>query len=250
MYNFVFGFGLLATIGLAGSAITYIYQIASTKKSDSERIKNEKAKWIIDNMKSYIQLADQDSDICKSLKLILKSTGVFGQNDAERILYGIVLYFGQYLEFLKKPGLYYFDDLTLEYFLNSLNNLILESYEEFMGDPVEELTALKGRRFRQLVNDPTFHGYSVKLMTWLNLPGNGRRMHLNHLVHYYVLIIGVNKTLLDTYTDSKKLEIDMEGLIDEKIRQEIADHIKKICKDEFENESYFTLFNSKNRLNI
>ena len=249
LYNFVFGDGLLPTFGLAGSIVTFAYQIASSRKSDSEHIATEKAKWITENMRNYVQVTDQDADIYRKLKNKVKTKSQFNKSDADDILYGMILYYQAHWEFLKKPGLYYFDDYTLETFLTALGVRILETFQQIIGDRSDELSVLGTKRFSQLLQDQKFIGYRGKLLLWLNTNENAKTLYLNHLTHYHTLLVGINKALLDTYSNTRKLRKDLERGISE-YREDLNSAIKNLCRTEFEDESYFSLFNAKNKLNL
>jgi hypothetical protein len=241
LYNFTFGSGLIATFGLAGSIIAYAYQIASSRKSDLDRVSNEKAKWITDNMRSYIMLIDEDASIFKPLKKKDLASPAFTAMEARDILYGISLYYANYTEFLKKPGLYYFDDYVLESFLSELGIVILNTFKEVINDEYEELIVFKGKRLSQLAGHKKFNRYRDKTLAWLNTPGNAQKLYRNHLVHYHVLLLGINKSVLSTYSDKEKLKEDLERNFREH-ESYLRQGVKELCEELFNNEKYFEIY--------
>lgn len=258
MYNFVFGNGLIAMFGLVGSVAAYLYQLASARKSESERIASEKTKWITENMRNYIMLTDEDADIFKKLekkvneKKALKKINeapTFSDDEATSILYGMILYCRDYDAFIKEPGVYYFDDYTLEYFLSKLGITIFATFKAAINDEDEELLEFKDKRLSKIKHDATFIKYRGNLKSWLAIDGNARKLYLNHLMHNHVLLLGINKALLITYSDKKKLKQDLEKMV-EKYRDDLNSGIKSFCKDEFNDESYYTLFNKADKLDL
>ena len=68
-------------------------------------------------------------------------------------------------------------------------------------------------------------------------------------MHYHVLLVGINKALLDTYTDTNKLKNDLETTVAE-YKTDLESAIKSLCRTQFNDESYFKLFNAKSKLNM
>lgn len=212
--------GFPITIGLIIAAITTVYQALSTRNADRNRQFQDKAKWIIDNSKCYLDLSRWSKEICSCFE---------GEGDEVRpkfnkykenhLLYCISGFYNSYKTFKDKPGFYYFDDVYSEDFLNRIEyDKIITLYKE-----INNLVRLKQfleSEEKDLECDAKFEYYVGKMKSCLteraaNKPeSKAKVLYYSHLVYGSVLDACVNDGAIVTYSSPAKVEKSMRYAVD------------------------------------
>ncbi|MFZ0326121.1 MAG: hypothetical protein WBP64_01745 [Nitrososphaeraceae archaeon] len=130
--NFIFGKGLVFTIGIIASIVPIIYQLASEETNERNTRLQNKAKWMIDNLQSFIDLWTDSKSIYSKFEDQKTKQFVYRKVDPNEILYDIIYFYKDFLVFKKKTGFYYFDDLLAEYFLAYLEDIIFDQFDKIM----------------------------------------------------------------------------------------------------------------------
>jgi hypothetical protein len=133
--TFAFKDGLPITIGLFISALTTVYQFATTRNQDRNRLSENEAKWMLDNGKYYFTIHNCAAFITNSFF----SGEDYTNFDKNRILYGMIKFYAANTIYEDKVNMFYFDNVLAETFLTKLYGRILyHRYEQFMNDKNEK----------------------------------------------------------------------------------------------------------------
>jgi hypothetical protein len=133
--TFAFKDGLPITIGLFISALTTVYQFATTRNQDRNRLSENEAKWMLDNGKYYFTIHNCAAFITNSFF----SGEDYTNFDKNRIPYGMIKFYAANTIYEDKVNMFYFDNVLAETFLTKLYSRILyHRYERFMNDKNEK----------------------------------------------------------------------------------------------------------------
>ena len=241
--NFIFGKGLVFTIGIIASIVPIIYQLASEETNERNTRLQNKAKWMIDNQQSYINLWSASNSIYLKFQDGKTKQFVYRKVDPNEILYDIIYFYKEFLAFKKKTGFYYFDDLLAEYFLASLEDTIFDQFDKIIGNGkprtyTELVQFFKLKSLSELAVNTNSKIYSDNIQKWISDKDQVNDFYLNHLTYYLVLFVSVNKASFVTYTSSSKMKKGIDGGI-EPYKQPLKSHIEKLNHSFYEEKDLY-----------
>src|SRR5438093_9220917 len=129
------------------------------ESNDRARRLENKASWMVGNMKNYIDLYSDCKTICSRFEDKSNFQFVYTEVDPYEVLYDIICFYKDILTFKDKTGYYYFDDLVSENFLSKLEDEIFNQYDVIIGSYRELQRFFECRSLTELRNHNDSRAY-------------------------------------------------------------------------------------------
>jgi len=248
--NFVFGSGLAITIGLIGTMVTMAYQVVSQHNQDRGRRLDERAKWMLDNSKTYFTLYGDSLGVCSAFIPIGSKKPNYTKFNTRDILFSIIRFYHDYGEFTKTCGFYYFDDYHTEDFLTKVDAKIFDLMDEMTGEYSELKVFFDIKTQSEFQVHPKYKMYQRRVKLWLSDRKNAEKLYLTHLVYNTILLVSINKALQITYGSTSKIKQGVEADV-QTDKKYLDSHISRLNYEFYgaNKNLHYSLYDSRGNLN-
>jgi hypothetical protein len=269
--NFVFNKGLAITFGIVGIIITIIYQIFSQRNQDVARRNENKANWMIENIKFHYFMNRDADEICKKFTGPLtgdeetaeeKLLNKLLEFDQVKIVLHTVLFYRKFMEFEKNAGTFYFDNIKSEQFMINLKNKIFKLLTQMIGSSLSSLKQFFPQEDPDSVSDlekyiednnlrDNFEEYAQSASQWLSTINNAKTLFLSLHLFSQTLFVNVNKVILINYSKPSVIRMYVSEQMEREFNKPLLQpFIEELNREFYGNRAhlYYELF-KKNRFN-